>query len=76
MLVSQLSILLLKTLLGLVNIVDFFRLHFLVQVEIEKESLNMNYRSLTNFAVDQTHVTTIVTHIEVLFFFVRDLDSF
>ena len=38
-LVSRLSILLLKTLLGLVDIVDFFRLHFSVQVEIEKEAL-------------------------------------
>ena len=32
----------------------------------------MNSHSLTNFTVSRNHVTTIVSHIEVLLFFARD----
>ena len=34
--------------------------------------LKMNSHSLTNFTVSRNHVTTIVSHIELLLFFARD----
>ena len=63
---------------------DFFRLHFSVQVKIGSFSLELDWNevahsilvqqfpkmisvSLTNFGVDHTHVTTIVSQVEVLF---------
>ena len=90
-LVSSLLILLLKTLLGVVHTVDFFRLHISVQIEsiLFKVDWNkitpsipvqhfpkMNSHSLTKCTVNKTQKTTIVSHIEFLLFCVRDLGSF
>ena len=42
---------------------------------LDYQFLKMNSHSLTNFAVNRNHVNTIVSHIEVLLFFARDLCS-
>ena len=89
-LVSRLLILLLQSLLGVVQNVDFFRLHFSVQVEIESILFKIDWNEIVHSIlvkqfhtmnscsltnfVNHTRVTDTVSHIE-LWFFVRDLSA-